>query len=127
MLLLPPNTTLGSLALIEEKRKKTPGATSFTSLNCIFGSGSPPCRGTAPRESSRRVQATRVYRVCIVRILGRGLAGCSVGTTVSEAFGRDKGRGHLAHADATDSLRSPEATVQSPSGLPACFLMLIPA
>src|SRR5688500_6754262 len=37
MLLLPPKTTFLSVALMDEYRKKTPGATSRTSSNFISG------------------------------------------------------------------------------------------
>src|SRR5579885_1976911 len=37
MLLHPPNGTFGSVALIDEYRKNTPGATSATSSNFIWG------------------------------------------------------------------------------------------
>src|SRR5262249_5693030 len=58
-LLQPPKGTLGSVALMEEERKKTPGATSRTSVNFIAGGGSaaggpPPVWASAAQRKTPR-------------------------------------------------------------------------
>src|SRR4051794_37898010 len=67
MLLLPPNTTFLSVALMDEKRKNTPGAISRTSLNFIAGGS---WAGTA-ETIQPHANATASHReaVCITQQL----------------------------------------------------------